>query len=67
MTSLHPGKHLVGDPGSGERLGSGVVLGEVAVDRSRQLDDGAEPATLQAPAGEVENDVSTALRREPEV
>jgi hypothetical protein len=66
MTLLHPGKHLVGDPGSGERLGSVVVLGEVDVDRGLQLDDGPEHATFKRRRVRAEKN-STALSREPEV
>ena len=44
-----------------------VVLGEVAVDRRLQLDDRAERAALEPPAGERRENVSTAFSQEPEV
>ena len=46
------GKDLFGAFGPDEGLGGAVVLGEVAVDRRLQLDDRAERAALEPPAGE---------------
>ena len=43
----------VGVGGPDERLGSGIVLGEVAIDRGLEVDQRMEHATLQPTAGEL--------------
>jgi hypothetical protein len=43
---------VVGVGGPHERFGSAVVLAEIAVDRSLQVDQRVEDAALQAPAGQ---------------
>ena len=56
------------DGGPDERLGVGVVLGEVAVDGGLQVDERVEDAAPEAPPGELgRRSSSTALSQEPEV
>ena len=46
------GEDLVGGFGPGEGLGVGVVLGDVAMDRRLEVDDGVEGAPLESAPGE---------------
>jgi hypothetical protein len=51
VQTIHLGEDLVGRFGPGERLRIGVVLGDVAVDRSLQVDDRVKAAALEAAPG----------------
>ena len=64
---LQLGDNLLGRGGPDERLGVGVVLGEVAVDRGLQIDQRMEDAAVEAAPGQWEKKVSTAFSQEPEV
>ena len=62
------GDDALGGLGQLDRLGIGVVLDDVAVDRSLQVDDRVEAAALEAaPPGSAEKKVSTAFSHKPEV